>query len=206
MAMAHNFLAPAFLSQQFWHSAIDQLLEATGVCCPVKSNAIMVIDTHNLHSHAPPPLGPNSLPTPMDRTRSAHDILPVVLDQKSPIPQKHARGRRGSADAAMPRVLKHEPLYLESSLSTSSAAEAERSRMIAAPQILPVVLDQKHPIPQKHARGRRWSADAAMPRVLKHEPFFLESSFSTSSAAEAEHSLMIAAASEVRKQVILKGS
>jgi hypothetical protein len=44
-----------------------------------------------------------------------------------------------------------------------------------------------------------------MPRVLKHEPLSLESSFSTSSAAEAERSLMIAAASEVRKQVIFKG-
>ena len=91
----------------------------------------MVIDTHNLHSHAPP-LDPNSLATPMDRTRSAHEILPVVLDQKPAIPQKPVRGRRGSGDAAMPRVLKHEPLYLESSFSTSSAAEAERSRMIAA--------------------------------------------------------------------------
>ena len=129
--MAHNFLPPVFRSQQFWHSAIDQLLEATGVCCPVKSNAIMVIDTHNLHTQAPP-LGPNSLPTRIDRTRSAHEIVPVVLDQKTPIPQKHVRGRRGSEDAAMPRVLKHEPLYLESSFSTSSAAEAERSLMIAA--------------------------------------------------------------------------
>ena len=131
MAMAHNFLAPAFLSQQFWHSAIDQLLEATGVCCPVKSNAIMVIDAHNMHSRAPP-LVPNSLPTPMDRTRSAHEILPVVLDQKPPIPQKPVRGRRGSGDAATPRVLNHEPLFSESSFSTSSAAEAEHSQMIAA--------------------------------------------------------------------------
>ena len=68
----------------------------------------------------------------MDRTRSAHEILPVVLDQKPAIPQKPVRGRRGSGDAAMPRVLKHEPLYLESSFSTSSAAEAEHSQMIAA--------------------------------------------------------------------------
>jgi hypothetical protein len=160
----------------------------------------MVIDTHNLHSHAPP-LDPNSLATPMDRTRSAHEILPVVLDQKPAIPQKPVRGRRGSGDAAMPRVLKHEPLYLESSFSTSSAAEAEHSQMIAAAKFLPVVLDQKPAIPQKPARGRRGSGDAAMPRVLKHEPL-LESSFSTSSD---EHSQMIAEASKVRKQVILKG-
>ena len=215
--MAHNFLPPAFPSQQFWQSAIDhlKLLESTGVCGTTKSNRVMVQSS---------PQHPKTYPRNenADEHRGVREehLEEELLFIQSPfstwyeeVSQREQGNMTATNDGSQTQpphnLHTRAPTHDPDSLPTPMDGTHIPDKFLQVDHKPPAwLVHHQVPGPYVHpsssqklvqfARGRRGSGDAVAPRVLEHQPLALKTSISTSAA---EHSLVFAATSKTRKPV-----